>query len=370
MVKWQSSLEVMELDNNFWKNKKVFLTGHTGFKGSWLSIWLNMLGAKVYGYSLTPPTNPSLYEIADVNKFVINTFGDIRNLDNLKKSIIDADPDIVIHMAAQSLVRVSYESPVDTYSTNVMGVVNILEAVRSAENVRSVVVVTTDKCYENREWDWGYRENEAMGGYDPYSNSKGCAELVTASYRSSFFNPDEYNNRHQVGIASARAGNVIGGGDWARDRLIPDLLHSVIENKTLLIRSPNAIRPWQHVMEPLSGYLLLAQKLYSEGDKYSEAWNFGPNEIDAKPVNWIVNYLAEHWEGNFSWQNDKKPHPHEANYLKLDISKAKNRLGWTPRTNLEIALQLILDWFQAYQNKENMHQIIQKQIQFFTNTTN
>lgn len=362
-------MEVMGLDLNFWKNKKVFLTGHTGFKGSWLSIWLNNMDAKVSGYSLMPPTNPSLFEIAEVDKFVKNTYGDVRNLDSLKKSISEANPDIVIHMAAQSLVRTSYESPIETYSTNVMGTVNVLEAVRASKNVRSVVIVTTDKCYENREWDWGYRENEAMGGYDPYSNSKACAELATASYRSSFFNPDDYN-QHQVGVASARAGNVIGGGDWARDRLIPDLLHSVLEKKTLLIRNPNSIRPWQHVMEPLSGYLLLAQKLYSEGDKYSDAWNFGPNEIDAKPVSWIVDYLAQHWEGNLSWQNDKQPHPHEANYLKLDISKAKNKLGWTPRTNLELALQLILEWFQAYIKKENMRQVIQKQIQLFTNIKN
>ena len=369
MVKWKGTLEVMGLDLNFWKNKKVFLTGHTGFKGSWLSIWLNTMDAKVYGYALTPPTNPSLYEIAEIDKFVKNTYGDVRNLDSLKKSISEANPDIVIHMAAQSLVRASYESPVDTYSTNVMGTVNVLEAVRASKNVRSVVIVTTDKCYENKEWDWGYRENEAMGGYDPYSNSKGCAELVTASYRSSFFNPDNYD-QHQVGVASARAGNVIGGGDWARDRLIPDLFHSVLKNEPLLIRSPNAIRPWQHVLEPLGGYLLLAQKLYAEGNKFSDAWNFGPNEIDAKPVSWIVDYLAKHLDQDLLWEYDKNSHPHEANYLKLDISKAKNRLGWTPKINLEMALKLILEWFQAYQKKENLHQLVQEQIHFFTSVNN
>ena len=326
------------------------------------------MGAIVTGYALPPTSNPSLYEILKLDSLINSKIGDVRDLDNLQKSLNDSEAEIVFHMAAQSLVRPSYEKPVDTYATNLMGTVNLLESIRHSSKVRAAVIITTDKCYENREWDWGYRENEAMGGYDPYSNSKGCAELATASFRSSFFNINEYK-RHQVGIATARAGNVIGGGDWAKDRIIPDLIYAFTNNKDLLVRSPNAIRPWQHVMEPLSGYLLLAKKLFNYGDKFSEAWNFGPHDIDAKPVSWIVEHLSNLWPGNAKWKIDKNPQPHEANYLKLDISKARNKLKWEPRLNLELALSLIVDWHIAFNKKEDLYKVTLDQIESFTKST-
>jgi len=331
----------------FWQGKKVLLTGHTGFKGSWLSIWLQAMGAQVVGYALAPPTNPSLFEVADVAKGMTSIIGDIRDLPHLQKVFAEHQPEIVIHMAAQPLVRYSYIEPVETYSTNVMGVVNLLEAVRVTKSVKAVVNVTTDKCYENREWAWGYRENEAMGGFDPYSSSKGCAELVTAAYRNSYFNPAKYQD-HGVAIASARAGNVIGGGDWAEDRLIPDIMRAISEGKPVNIRNPHAIRPWQHVLEPLSGYLVLAEKLYTEGAAYAEGWNFGPNDEDAKPVQWIVEKLTQSWGEGASWVLDGGDHPHEAHYLKLDCSKAKSRLDWHPRWHLDQALEKIVEWQRAY----------------------
>jgi len=332
------------IDVNFWKGKKVFLTGHTGFKGSWLSLWLSSMGAKVTGFALEPPTNPSLFEQANIKDLVNDIRGDVRALDALKKAVKECEPDIAFHLAAQPLVRESYLDPVGTYSTNVMGTVNVLEALRGAVSLKSIVVITTDKCYENKEWVWGYREDEPMGGYDPYSNSKGCSELVVSSYRRSFFNPADYGKKHTVALASARAGNVIGGGDYAKDRLIPDIIRSLQANEKVLIRSPHAIRPWQHVLEPLSGYLLLAQKLYIEGCAFAEGWNFGPNDADAKPVEWIVKRLCEIIPDNKGYEIDKNPQPHEANYLKLDISKAKNRLFWEPRWGLETTLQKIVEW--------------------------
>jgi CDP-glucose 4,6-dehydratase len=328
----------------FWKNKRVFLTGNTGFKGSWLSLWLKHLGAETFGFSLPPPTEPSLFKQCELHKSMRWTEGDIRDLESLKRAMIDAKPDIVIHMAAQPLVRESYTDPVGTYATNVMGTVHLLESVRQCGTIRAVVIVTTDKCYENQEWVWGYRENEPMGGYDPYSNSKGCAELVTSAYRRSFFNPAEFGKKHRVALASARAGNVIGGGDYAKDRLIPDIIRAMQSKQQVIIRSPHAIRPWQHVLEPLSGYLLLAERLYENGIDFAEGWNFGPHDSDARPVSWIVEQLCALWPGNKGFRLDCDPQPHEAAYLRLDISKAKMRLNWNPRWDLATILEKIVEW--------------------------
>lgn len=338
------------------------MTGHTGFKGSWLSLWLQQMGAQVTGYALHPPTNPCLFEAANVAKGMVSIIGDIRSAELLTKAMREATPEIVIHMAAQPLVRYSYVNPVETYSTNVMGTVNVLEAVRQTPSVRAVVNVTSDKCYENKEWVWSYRENEPMGGYDPYSNSKGCAELVASAYRSSFFNPANYGD-HKVALASVRAGNVIGGGDWAADRLIPDILRAISENKPVVIRNPYAIRPWQHVLEPLSGYLLLAQKLYEEGAAWAEGWNFGPQDEDARSVQWIVEQLTQHWGEGASWQLDGGDHPHEAHYLKLDCSKAKMRLHWQPRWHLGYALDMIVTWQRAWLANQDMRSFTLLQIE-------
>ena len=351
----------------FWKGKRVLVTGHTGFKGSWLSLWLQSMGAQVVGYALAPPTNPSLFEVAEVGKGMTSIIGDIRDLGTLRVMFAEHKPEIVIHMAAQPLVRYSYVEPVETYSTNVMGTVNLLEAVRSTQSVKAVVNVTSDKCYENREWAWGYRENEAMGGYDPYSNSKGCAELVTAAYRNSYFHPEKYA-QHGVAVASARAGNVIGGGDWAEDRLIPDVMRAITLGKPVSIRSSHAIRPWQHVLEPLSGYLLLAQELYEDGIDYAEGWNFGPNDEDAKPVQWIVEKLSKAWGEGASWVLDGNEHPHEAHYLKLDCSKAKMRLDWHSRWHLEDALDAIIDWHRSYRDGKDMRELTLRQISTYNNS--
>lgn len=352
------------IDENFWKNKKVFLTGHTGFKGSWLSMWLHSLGAKVIGYSLQPPTSPSLFKLCKVDELVHSIIGDVRDGDKLKKAMFEAQPDIVIHMAAQPLVRDSYKNPVETYSINVMGTVNLFEAVRATNHVKVVVNVTTDKCYENKEWVWGYRESEPMGGYDPYSSSKGCSELVTTAYRNSFFNPSEYKE-HGVAIASARAGNVIGGGDWAADRLIPDIVKALSNNEKVLIRNPYAIRPWQHVLEPLSGYLRLAQSLYEDGTNFAEGWNFGPNDSDTKTVEWIVQKMCELWWDQAAYEIDEGSHPHEAHYLKLDCSKAKMRLNWHPKWDLEKTLGNIVEWVYAYNKKEDMRSMCMSQIDHY-----
>ncbi len=334
--------------NSFFQGKRVFVTGHTGFKGSWLSLWLHKLGARVYGYALEPPTQPSLFSLANISELLsLHQIGDVRDYSSLTAAVQQVKPEIVIHMAAQSLVRVSYAIPVDTYATNVMGTVNLLEAVRHCSSVRAVVNVTSDKCYENREWLWGYRENEAMGGFDPYSSSKGCAELITAAYRQSFFNSQQYE-KHGIALASARAGNVIGGGDWASDRLIPDIIRAIISGNYVRIRNPNAIRPWQHVLEPLSGYLTLAQKMYEKGADYSESWNFGPADEDARTVEWIVQRMCEQWGGGADYEIDTDNHPHEAHYLKLDCSKARMRLGWHPRWDLNTALQAITEWTKVY----------------------
>lgn len=348
----------------FWRGKRVFLTGHTGFKGSWLSLWLQQLGASVTGYALNPPTSPSLFEVARVADGMQSLRGDIRDLPALLKAVRAARPEIVIHMAAQSLVRQSYNEPVETYATNVMGTVHILEAVRQTPGIRAVVNVTTDKCYENKEWVWGYRENEPMGGYDPYSNSKGCSELVSSSYRSSFFSASTYA-QHGVALATARAGNVIGGGDWAKDRLVPDILTAFEKAQPVVIRNPNATRPWQHVLEPLRGYLTLAEKLYLEGAAFAEGWNFGPHTDDAQSVEWIVRQLAKKWASGASWQIDAGEHPHEANYLKLDISKAAQGLNWKPVIRLEQALGLVVDWAHGKQAEVDLRALTLEQIRVY-----
>lgn len=352
---------------NIFKDRKVLITGHTGFKGSWLCILLNKLGADIYGYSLEPPTNPSLYIEANIDDFVTSFIRDIRDLKYLQEVMTKVQPEIVIHMAAQPLVRESYKNPVETYAINVMGTVNLLEACRHTQSIKAIVNVTTDKCYENQEWHWGYRENEPMGGYDPYSNSKGCSELVTASYRSSYFNPKDYH-QHGVALATARAGNVIGGGDWAEDRLIPDFIRSITKGDEVKIRSPYAIRPWQHVLEPLSGYLILAAKLFTEGYKYTGAWNFGPEDRDAKNVEWIIKTVCELWGEGTSFSIDTNPQPHEANYLKLDCSKAKAELNWIPKWDIKTTLASIVDWNKSYLNGENIRKVSEQQIEtYFSN---
>lgn len=350
---------------DFWKGKRVFLTGHTGFKGSWLSLWLLDMGAIVKGFSLEPPTDPSLFEALRIEGEIEHEIGDVRDPGRVDASMRSFSPEIVIHMAAQPLVRESYTIPVETFSTNVMGTVHVLEAVRRCPEVRSVVVVTTDKCYENREWVWGYRENEAMGGHDPYSASKGCAELVTSAYRRSFFCAEPNSASRPAAVASARAGNVIGGGDWAKDRLIPDILAAVTEPRPVIIRSPSAIRPWQHVLEPLAGYLQLAKKLYEEGQVWAEAWNFGPDESDAKPVEWIVGRMCELWPGNKGYEIDSRPQPHEARYLKLDCSKARQVLGWRPRWDLDRALREIISWASAHKTGADMREVSLRQIRAY-----
>jgi len=335
------------VNRQFWQGKKVFITGHTGFKGSWLSLWLLSMGADVYGYSLKPPTVPSLFELCRLDKMVQTKIADVRDYLCLEKSMQEFQPEIVIHMAAQALVRDSYKIPVDTYAINVMGTVHLLEAAKKTASVSTILNITTDKCYENKEWAWGYRENEPMGGYDPYSSSKACSELVTSAYRSSFFNPEQYEV-HKVSLASARAGNVIGGGDWATDRLIPDCVKSLINNEPILIRNPNAIRPWQHVLEPLAGYLMLCEKQYNEGAHYAEGWNFGPDDKDAKSVEYIVNKMCTLWGDHAQYIIDDGQHPHEAHYLKLDCSKAKSILKWQPKWSLDLALAKIVAWNHGY----------------------
>lgn len=353
------------LFGDFYLGRKVFITGHTGFKGSWLCLLLHNLGADVYGYALEPPTKPSLFVEARIEDFVNSTIGDIRDYDLLLKTLNKVQPEIVIHMAAQPLVLESYRNPRETYEINVMGTVNLLEAAKQVDSIRAILNVTTDKCYENKEWHWGYRENEPMGGYDPYSNSKGCSELVTSAFRNSFFNPKDYQ-KHGVAIATARAGNVIGGGDWAADRLIPDFIRSISDGKTVKIRSPYAIRPWQHVLEPLSGYLTLCKELVTHGPTYSGAWNFGPDDQDAKNVEWITKTLCNFWGDGASFEIDLNPQPHEANYLKLDCSKAKAELGWTPKWNIEKTLKNIVDWNKFLLAGKDIQSITELQIkQYF-----
>lgn len=341
---------------SFWSGKRVLLTGHTGFKGSWLSLWLQSMGAQLRGIALDPSTSPALFDTAHVAGAMDHKVADIRDDDKICSLVAEFQPEILIHMAAQPLVRFSYEQPVATYATNVMGTINVLEAARHAGTVRAIVNVTTDKCYENQEWSWGYRENEPMGGYDPYSSSKGCAELVSSAYRRSFL------KNEGIALATARAGNVIGGGDWSLDRLVPDILKALEKQEAIRIRNPHAIRPWQHVLEPLSGYLILAQSLYENGQADAESWNFGPRDEDAQPVQWIVERLCEEWGHNAKWVLQAGDHPHEASYLKLDISKARQRLKWRPRWTLQTALSRIINWHQAWLSGEDMQSYSLQQI--------
>ncbi len=351
----------MGINQVFWKGKKVLITGHTGFKGAWLSLWLQDLGAKVIGISLDSPTTPSLYEQANVAKGMISLRQDIRNGEAIKQLFQQHKPEIVFHLAAQPLVRLSYREPVETYEINVMGTLHVLEGIRSVDSVRSAVMITTDKCYQNKEWVWGYRETDTLGGHDPYSSSKGAAELLISSYRNSYFPQDKYSE-HKTAIASARAGNVIGGGDWAEDRLIPDIIKAFKNNEKVIIRNPKSTRPWQHVLEPLSGYLKLAEQLEKNGDQYAEAWNFGPAEIDARPVQWIVEKMAKLWGENANWINDKSEHPHEANYLKLDCSKAHMKLNWYPRWDLSETLLRIVEWHKLKDAHNNYRKLCLTQI--------
>jgi CDP-glucose 4,6-dehydratase len=350
------------LNRSFWKNRNVFVTGHTGFKGSWLCLWLESLGANITGYALAPPTQPNLFEHAQVANSLRSVCADIRDFPRLMAVLTECRPDVIIHMAAQSVVRRGYEDPIETYSSNVMGTVNLLEAVRQLKLRCTVVNVTSDKCYENREWIWSYRENEPMGGRDPYSNSKGCAELVTSAYRDSFFPPDSLQ-RHGVALASARAGNAIGGGDWTSDQLIPDLIRGFLAGKSCLIRNPSAIRPWQFVLEPLCGYLMLAERLSEDGCRFAAGWNFGPAETDAKPVAWIADRLANLWGPGAGWNFDETPHPREAHFLKLDASKAKVCMNWHPVLPLESALEWIVDWWRGFQNGADLQQVTRAQIE-------
>ncbi len=347
---------MVNVNPDFWRDKRVLITGHTGFKGSWLSLWLQSMGADVHGLALPPPTVPALFDEAQVGLGMVSTIGDIREYSTVDSMMRLTRPEIIFHLAAQPLVRYSYQAPVETYSTNVMGTVHLFEAARQLNTVRAIVNVTSDKGYENKEWMWGYREHDPMGGHDPYSSSKGCSELITSAYRHSFF------SHGTTALASARAGNVIGGGDWASDRLIPDILRAFERQQAVAIRNPRATRPWQHVLEPLSGYLVLAEKLHTEGQVWAEGWNFGPYDGETREVQWIVEYLANKWGNEANWTVDDLTHPYEANYLKLDITKAKAHLQWEPRWDLVSALNLVLDWHRAWLAKDDVRAVCLAQI--------
>lgn len=345
----------------FWKGKRVLITGHTGFKGSWISFWLDKLGAEICGYSLAPDSQPNLFENLEIESKIRSVFGDIRDLPSFEKVISEFRPEIVLHLAAQSLVRRSYREPVETYTTNVIGTINVLEGVRKTDSVRSVVTITTDKVYENKEWLWAYRENERLGGFDPYSNSKACAELAVSSYRNSFF------AESACLIATARAGNVIGGGDWSEDRLLPDVFRSLIFGKKLEIRNPASIRPWQHVLEPLAGYLKLAEKLYNGERSFAESWNFGSEDSDAKSVGWILEKIKNVWDEEVNWEISQTKQPHEARLLKLDSTKAKTELEWLPKLNLEEAISLTAEWYRGFKDNKDLIALTEKQIDFYQN---
>ena len=351
----------------FWKGKNVFITGHTGFKGSWLAMVLKHFGARVSGYALDPPTKPSLFGLAEAEEGMRSFISDIRDYESLQTSLRSAEPEIIFHLAAQPIVLESYKDPLGTFSTNIMGTANLLQAARFIPSVRAIVIITTDKCYENKEWIWPYREADRLGGYDPYSSSKACTELIASSMRNSFFNPARYDE-HGVLLATVRAGNVIGGGDWAKDRLVPDIIRAFIKNENVTLRNPTAVRPWQHVFEPLSGYMLVAEKLYAGDVKTAGAWNFGPDDKDAKPVEWIVKTMCDLWGSESSYNIEKQENAHEAHYLRLDWSKARTYLDWSPEWNLETALKRTIDWYLVYKNCGDIKDICRRQIEEFFNT--
>lgn len=353
----------MAVNQEFWKGKRVLITGHTGFKGGWLSLWLQAIGAIVTGYALPPPTKPSLFEVADIASGMDSVKGDVRELDSVRSAIIQHQPDIVIHMAAQSLVGESYDRPVETFSTNVLGTVNVLEALKGHVSTRVMINVTSDKCYENQEQLKVYREGDPLGGHDPYSSSKACAEIVTTAYRKSFF-----HEPGRLAVATVRAGNVIGGGDWAKDRLVPDIVDALRRQISPVIRNPTAIRPWQHVLDPLHGYLLLAEKLWVDGVTYSDAWNFGPESIENRSVSWVVDELCRRWNGNVHWQQDVVAHEHEAHTLCLDATKARTQLSWRPKLSLERALDWIVEWHKTYEQGKCMRDFTMAQIRQFQET--
>lgn len=347
-----------------WKGRSVFVTGHTGFKGSWLCLLLEELGARVSGFALPPPTEPSLFDAADIGQTITSVIGDVRDYEAVLEAMRAARPEVVFHLAAQPLVRYSYDHPVETYATNVMGTVHVLEAVRALGSVKAVVAVTSDKCYENREWVYPYRETDPMGGHDPYSSSKGCSELVAAAYRASYFSPSRLSE-HGTALATVRAGNVIGGGDWAADRLIPDLVRAFETNTSPVIRSPGAVRPWQHVLEALAGYVDIAERLLSGEARFADAWNFGPADEDARPVAWIANRMADAWGVESGWRDWQGEVPHEAGLLKLDCSKARAELGWRPTLTLQEALQTIVTWHKAVASGEHPREVSVGQIRAF-----
>lgn len=365
MGQGNGTLEGVDMNADFWRGRRVFITGHTGFKGSWLAVWLADLGAEVTGYSLPAVGPVNLFTQAGVARDMHSLYGDVRDLVSLQQAVNAAQPEIILHLAAQALVRTSYQEPVQTYATNVMGTVHVLEAARQCPQVRCVLNVTTDKCYENREWVWGYRETERLGGHDPYSSSKACSELVTAAYRHSFFSPGAGQGRGAA-VASARAGNVIGGGDYATDRLLPDILAAFTAGKSLALRNPGAIRPWQHVLEPLRGYLMLAERLYSEGDRFAQAWNLGPRLEDTKTVQWIVERLATLWGAGARWHFDVANHPHEAYFLRLDTSKANETLHWRPALPLDIALEWTVQWHREVEAGASACTVMRQQIKEYT----
>lgn len=349
------------MDDSFWPGKRVLMTGHTGFKGGWLSLWLSLKGAQVIGYALDPPTDPSFFAACSLDQRMTSINGDVCDPEHLSSVADRHRPEVVIHMAAQSLVRRSYQNPVETFTTNVMGTVNVLEAVRHCPGIKSVLIITSDKCYDNREWYWGYREIDPMGGYDPYASSKGCAELVTSSYRNSFFPVESYTD-HGIAVASARAGNVIGGGDWAQDRLVPDICSAALAGKPVKIRSPKAVRPWQHVLDPLHGYICLLERLQNEGAGFAEGWNFGPEDANCQPVSRVLSGLKKHMGDRLEWSLDGDNHPHEAQYLRLDCSKAHQRLNWRPRIDLDTALAWTVEWYQAFHDGHDVYSLSETQI--------
>jgi CDP-glucose 4,6-dehydratase len=356
MEKRGGTMENLGLDQNFWDGRKVLLTGHTGFKGGWATLLLTMMGARVFGLSLPPTDASRFFNAVGIDRLVkSNEYANIKNYDDCLRIMKASAPEVIIHMAAQPLVRESYLNPLETYFVNVIGTANILEAARQVDSVKAIVNVTTDKCYKNNEWEWSYRESEALGGYDPYSSSKACSEIVSAAYRDSFF------NEKGVQLATARAGNVIGGGDWSKDRLLPDILRSIDVNEKIIIRSPLSVRPWQHVLEPITGYLLLAQRLAGEKNKFNSAWNFGPEENDCWPVSRVVSKICEITE-HAVWTAPGAQQPHEASFLKLDSSKAKTKLGWQPRWHVDTALEKTVEWHQDFKLEKDMYESTINQI--------